>query len=144
MSFSAFIYSHWPLASGIVIMMLLLFVLEWFERGHTLKVLSTQESIRLLNNKRKTFAFDLRDSSDFDKGHINGFKNITAAELEKNIETLVKKKDSAMFLICEHNHRAIKIGKAIKAKGYMDVNILNGGLSTWRKESLPLEESKHG
>ena len=144
MSFSAFTYSHWPLFTVIAIMMILLFALEWFERGHSLKTLSTQESIRLLNSNRKTFAFDLRANADFDKGHISGTKNIEAMTLEKDLETLVKKKDSPIFLLCEYNQKAIKAGKAIKAKGYTDVSILNGGLSTWRKENLPLEESKHG
>ena len=88
MSFSAFIYSHWPLVTGIVIMMILLFVLEWFERGHSLKTLSTQELIRLLNSKSKVFAFDLRASSDFDKGHISGSKNIEPNRSEEHTSEL--------------------------------------------------------
>lgn len=138
MSFNNFFHSEWPWFLLLGVMVLILFVLEYIEKGHGLKVLSMQEAIRLLNNPKAT-ALDLRAGSDFNGGHIPNTKNTSRALLEKDPQALIKKKENPILLICEHNHQARQAGKALKKQGYTDVHILEGGLATWRKENLPLE-----
>jgi rhodanese-related sulfurtransferase len=142
MSFNTFFHTQWPWFFLLGVMVLALFILEYIEKGHGLKVLSMQEGIRLLNN-RKTVALDLRDAAAFKQGHITNTKNIAREELLKKSEALIKKKETPVLLICEHNHQARQTGKALKTQGYTDIHILQGGLATWRKENLPLE-STHG
>jgi rhodanese-related sulfurtransferase len=141
MSFLTFIHNEWPWFVLLGLMVVALAIIEWRENGHGLKVLSLQQGIRLLNDRR-TVALDVRSSADFNQGHIHNTKNIDNDEvLLKNAATLIKKKDLPVLLICEHNHQASRIGKALKAQGYTDINLINGGLSAWRKENLPLENT---
>lgn len=138
MSFTTFFQSQWPWFILLGAMVLILLILEYIEKGHGLKVLSMQEGIRLLND-RKACHFDLRTPEEFNQGHIANTQNTPSDTLEKNPETLIKKKDTPVLLICEHNYQASKIGKKLKKQGYSNIHILIGGLSTWRKENLPLE-----
>lgn len=142
MSFSAFFHSQllWFIILGVMILALM--ILEYLDKGHGLKILTMQESIRLLNNA-KTVALDIRSAEEFKQGHIANSKNIERSKLEQTPQNFIKKKDTPVVLICEHNHQASKVGKALKAQGYSDIHILQGGLATWRKENLPLE-ANHG
>lgn len=137
MSLTSFLATQWGWIAILFALMLMLTWIEWIEHGHGLTVLSIQESIRFLNDK-KNLAFDLRSEKAYKQAHITQTKNINPAELEKNPEQHIKKNDTKVLLICENNHQSRKLGKILKKQGYTEIHLLKNGLGAWRKEKLPL------
>lgn len=137
MSFTSFLATQWGWVAILFALMLMLTWIEWLEHGHGLKVLSLQETIRFLNDK-KNLAFDLRPEKTYKLAHITHTKNINPQDLQNHPEHHIKKKENKVLLICENNSQSRKIGKLLSKQGYKEIYLLKDGLGAWRKEKLPL------
>jgi rhodanese-related sulfurtransferase len=83
---------------------------------------------------------DVRDTLEFEAGHIKDSLNVPKKELETNLETLVPNKDQRVIVIVgptqEADLRAIH--DSLVAGGYAHVEFLTGGFDQWC-EIAPLE-----
>ena len=95
-----------------------------------------------LVNKESACLVDVRPKSEFDAGAIAGSVNIPFEELENRSDELLKEKENPIVLICKMGRNAALAGEKMQAYGYKETHVLQGGISTWQQEGLPLVKIK--
>jgi len=97
---------------------------------------STLQVTQLIN-RGKTVVIDVRDAAEFANGHLRDAKNLPLADLGKRIGELDKLKGRSVVVVCQSGARADKAVRQLKAAGFDDVVVLDGGLAAWQAASLP-------
>ena len=105
---------------------LALFVTMRREAKNSLTVLSEEE---FTANMRKGQLIDIRKKEDFDRGHINGARNIPAATITRNIGKI--RSDLPVYLYCEKGKSCKRIAVFLNTKGINNIYQLDGGLENW-------------
>ena len=95
-----FISHHPYLAAAAVLAAIVVVVYELRERVQAFAALSASQAVRLMN--QGALVIDLRSKELFDAGHIVDARNVPAATLESQAESLKKWRDK----------NVIKIGRA--------------------------------
>ena len=80
---------------------------------------------------QKVFTADIRDSSDFDNGHLPGSVNMTVRQLlEHEFE-----KGCKVEVVCRNGRSSEQAAKQLRERG-VDAHALDGGYSKWLYESI--------
>ncbi len=92
-----------------------------------------------LDNK-DILLLDVRTAKDFagEQGAIEGAFNIPVEELPDRLQELGGNHDQAIALICRTDKRSAKAAQLLSRHGYHDVNIINGGMTQWLADGLPV------
>jgi len=96
--------------------------------------LSEEELIEVM---RKGQLIDIRKKEEFDKGHINGARNIPFATLTRSMSKL--RGDQPIYLLCDTGKQSSRAGMLLQSKNFTKIYILKGGLASWSK---PLKTKK--
>ena len=97
----------------------------------------TPQNLISLANDDNAFVIDLRDSEQFQNGHITGSINIPFLNLNKRSNEIPQDKE-AVILVCEMGSVSPNAGEILMKEGYKDLLILKGGINEWRLQNLPL------
>tara|TARA_B100000927_G_scaffold232921_1_gene193122 strand:- start:1801 stop:2205 length:405 start_codon:yes stop_codon:yes gene_type:complete len=97
----------------------------------------TPQNLISLANDDNAFVIDLRDSEQFQSGHITGSINIPFLNLNKRSNEIPQDKE-AVILVCEMGSVSPNAGEILMKEGYKDLLILKGGINEWRLQNLPL------
>ncbi len=97
----------------------------------------TPQNLISLANDDNAFVIDLRDSEQFQSGHITGSINIPFLNLNKRSNEIPQDKE-AVILVCEMGSVSPNAGEILMKEGYKDLLILKGGINEWRIQNLPL------
>ena len=89
--------------------------------------------------KKKNMLIDVRTPEEMAEGHIENASNLDFLDesFPEKIETLNKNK--TYLLYCRTGKRTAKAGALMKAAGFKNVYILDGGITSWREEGKPIE-----
>ncbi|HEY5808095.1 MAG TPA: rhodanese-like domain-containing protein [Povalibacter sp.] len=128
--------NHPLLAGAAGILAVLTLVIELRERGRGSSSLAPADAVRLVNSG--AVIVDVRDTSEYNAGHIIDARNIPAKELGERADSLKKFKEKPVIVVCETGMSAGNVVKALRALGFTKVTALKGGLRSWRQENLPL------
>lgn len=99
--------------------------------------LTPYAATQLLNGGDAIF-LDVRDDTDFKKGHVIDARNISVSSIDKRITELDKFKDQDVVVYCDTGMRSAKVAQKLKKNGFTKPHNLAGGLAAWEKASLPL------
>ncbi|PVZ86116.1 rhodanese [Serratia sp. S1B] len=124
-----------PFLFGILAVLIVLFFV--FEGRRSGRKISPQ-SLGILVKVKNAILIDLRDAKDFRDGHISGSRNIPYSQLSSHIEEL-KGSDRPLVFICNLGQVA---GSALQQVGHTDSYRLDGGISNWKAQGLPLVKAK--
>ena len=81
---------------------------------------------------------DVRDSSEFSEGHIDGAANINVASPQfLNEAKKMLRKDKPVYVYCRGGRRSMEAAKELANDGYNVVN-LDGGIIGWEAEGKPV------
>ncbi len=83
-------------------------------------------------------------SQDFARGHVPGARWMPRGSLELEIGDLVADKDTPIAVTCNHGANAALAGATLKALGYPNVSVLEGGMAAWQAAGLPVETGLSG
>lgn len=101
--------------------------------------LTTADLVELINRK-DALVFDLRPSTDFNKGHIGQSENFHLSEIH-DTNVLLKKleasKDRPVVLVCKDGMKSSQEAFKLKKNNIRQVGYLNGGVTAWMSEGLP-------
>lgn len=122
------------MVSALVVLVIMYFYGESRRAGPTL---SPQEVINLINNESAVIV-DLRDSKDFQAGHIVDAKNIPASKVEARLAELEPHRGKPIILVCKMGQQSTAAGKQLAAKGFEKVFRMSGGMMEWGSSQLPL------
>jgi rhodanese-related sulfurtransferase len=134
---------HHPwLAAGAVIMAVALAIYEVRARIQAFAALSAMQAVRLMN--QGALVLDLRLKDAFDAGHIGDARNVPAAELESQAESLKKWRDKNVIAYDDSGMGGAGAARTLTKLGFTKVFSLEGGLNAWIKDNLPLTKSVTG
>jgi rhodanese-related sulfurtransferase len=101
--------------------------------------LSTAEAVRLIN-REKGVLIDVSEPAEYAAAHPAGARNIPLGSLE-GAKGLPTNKTLPLILVCPTGARARRAAGVLKKLGYERVQVLGGGLASWREANLPVEKS---
>jgi len=108
-------------------------------RGAGGSSLSTLQATQLMN-QQNALVLDVRDTSEYQKGHMLNARNIPVAELGARAGELEKHKKKPLVVVCESDNRSARAAAALRKQGFEKVFTLGGGMAAWRQAGLPLEK----
>lgn len=129
-----FIGNHFVLVSVFVFLLVAFIINEGKQGGAAI----TPSSLVSLVNRDGAVILDIRDSKDFNAGHIAGSVNMPYANFESRKGELEAYKETPIVLVCKLGQHAGAVGRKLRAEGYTDVRRLSGGMAEWTANSLPL------
>lgn len=80
---------------------------------------------------------DVRQPGEFAAGYIEGSELVPLSQLSRACEEWDRKKP--ITLICRSGHRAQVAHRQLRAQGFADVVVLEGGIQRWRAAGKPLQ-----
>ena len=135
--------SHHPyFAGGAVVAAMAVAFYELRERMQAFAALSTAQAVRLMN--QGALVLDLRGKESYDAGHIGEARNLPAADLESQAESLKKWRDKNIITYCDSGSAGAGGARTLLKLGFAKVFNLQGGLNAWIKDNLPLVKSSPG
>ncbi|MBI3562921.1 MAG: rhodanese-like domain-containing protein [Gammaproteobacteria bacterium] len=99
------------------------------------------EAIRLIN-RDNAVVLDVREENEFHSGHIVNAIHIPLSFLKSRISELEKHKDKPIIVGCRSGQRSATACGILKKHGFEKVFNLNGGVTAWQQDSLPLVKKK--
>ncbi|MFW1858373.1 rhodanese [Acinetobacter defluvii] len=124
-----------PFLFGVLgVLIILFFVFEGQRSGRKI----SPQSLGILVKAKNAMLIDLRDTKDFKEGHISGSRNIPYSKITSHLEEL-KTADRPLVFICNMGQVA---GSALQQVGHTDSYRLDGGISNWKAQGLPLIKAK--
>ena len=128
-----FLIEHYFLSLPLLAIILLLINASSKKGGKKI----TPQSLIFLTNNDDAFVIDLRDSEQFQSGHITGSINIPFVNLSKRSNEIPQNKE-VIILVCEMGSVSPNAGEILMKEGYKDLLILRGGINEWKLQNLPL------
>jgi rhodanese-related sulfurtransferase len=129
--------THHPfLVAAAAILAILAIVFEIRQRAAGAFVVAPGDAVRLANGG--ALILDVRESGDYDAGHIIDARHVPAAEIGQRAESFKKYKEKPVLVYCESGSASAGAARALRASGFSKVVTLKGGLGGWRQENLPL------
>jgi rhodanese-related sulfurtransferase len=84
---------------------------------------------------------DVREYFEYKKSRIDHAVNIpSSGNLDVPADTL--NKESTLFLYCTSGFRSKRVAKHFYDKGFLKLYSLDGGITAWKKEGLPVNKKK--
>ena len=83
---------------------------------------------------------DVREESEFARGHLPGARHIGKGVIERDIETLVPDPATPLVLYCGGGYRSALAADALQKMGYTNVISMDGGWRSWTEAGLPVEQ----
>ena len=98
--------------------------------------ISSIEAHELLHSPAAPLFVDVRESDEWDEGHIPGAVYTGRGRLEQRIEGLVPDKTRQLVVYCSAGSRSAFATKVLEEMGYEDVVNLAGGFSDWKRNGF--------
>lgn len=137
-----FMAHHPYLAGAALAAAVLVVIFEVRERLHAFAALSAPQAVRLMN--QGALVIDLRSKDLYDAGHIGDARNVPVRELESQADSLKKWRDKNVITYCDTGVDGASAARTLMKLGFTKVSNLQGGLSAWMKENLPVSKSVAG
>src|SRR3954449_6463576 len=83
---------------------------------------------------------DVRESEEWDAGHIPGAKHVPRGYLESRIEGAVTDRAQRVVLYCASGNRSALAAKTLRDElGYENVESMTGGITLWKDRGYDVE-----
>ncbi|KGR91496.1 hypothetical protein CD30_05420 [Ureibacillus massiliensis 4400831 = CIP 108448 = CCUG 49529] len=112
---------------AIILVLIIIYVLvNTFRLKKSVTNLSQEQFIQ---GYRKAQLIDVRETKEFDSGHILGARNIPSTQLRQRYKEI--RPDLPVYLYCQNSGRSARAALFLKKKGYNQLYQLQGGFKTW-------------
>jgi rhodanese-related sulfurtransferase len=137
--FFLFIQHHAALSAGLLAVLVLAVIVEFYRLQQGIKRISPAETVRLIN-RENAVVLDMRSQEDFRAGHITNAISFPSEQM-KNTGTLqkimAKCRNRIVVMVGSTDADGLRTAKLLKQSG-MDVRVLAGGIRAFREADLPL------
>ena len=82
---------------------------------------------------------DVREESEFARGHLPGAEHIGKGVIERDIEKKVPDPSTCLILYCGGGYRSALAADALQKMGYTNVISMDGGWRGWTEAGYPTE-----
>lgn len=135
--FGEFVTNHWILFTALALVLLLLVNDLAGGIGRSVKEVSPQHAVQLINREGAA-VLDVRETKDYQAGHIVGAINIPEARMPERLRELEAARDKPLLLYCATGMVSGRAGSLLKKNGFGRLYSLRGGLSAWQQENFPV------
>lgn len=132
--FFEFIGNHWILSSSFAALVVAYF---WSEGSRSGKSVGPQ-ALSILVNREKARVIDVRDLAEFRAGHITGSEHVSLSQFKDYVAKFAADKETPIVVVCGMGHAAGSACAQLTAAGLKAVYKLDGGISRWKTDGLPL------
>ncbi|MFV9506930.1 MAG: SulP family inorganic anion transporter [Oscillochloridaceae bacterium umkhey_bin13] len=87
-----------------------------------------------LHSTRPPLVVDVREPREFREGHVPGAILVPLDRLLSEASDLPN--DGPIVLVCRSGRRSVRAAAALRAQGYRDLRLLEGGLLAWESQNL--------
>ncbi len=129
--------NHLFLVGAFVVVLGLVIKSEYDHQTGKANQLDPTAAIRLMNGD-DAVVVDVREASDFNKGHIKDAKNIPMSSLKDQLDGVAKSRDKPVLMYCRSGNISGKACRVLKRAGFTNVHNLAGGVLGWQDANLPL------
>lgn len=99
-----------------------------------------QQVKRWMELSRPFVLVDVREESEWAKGHLPSAQYLGRGILERDIETRYPELDTPLVLYCGGGFRSVLAADNLQQMGYRDVISMDGGYRGWVESGYPIEE----
>jgi rhodanese-related sulfurtransferase len=92
-----------------------------------------------LRRDEKFHLIDVREESEWGRGHVRGALHIGKGVIERDIETKIPDKNAELILYCGGGFRSALAADNLQKMGYTNVSSMDGGWREWTQKKLPTE-----
>jgi rhodanese-related sulfurtransferase len=92
-----------------------------------------------LESGEKFALIDVREESEFAKGHLPGAIHLGKGIIERDIEARFSDPETPMVLYCGGGYRSALAADNLQKMGYKNVISMDGGWRGWNEAGLPVE-----
>lgn len=96
---------------------------------------------RMARGERLYFV-DVREDHEFAEDHAKGACHLGKGIIERDIETMISEKQTAIVLYCGGGFRSVLAADALQQMGYTNVVSMAGGIKAWKEAGYPLEAGR--
>jgi rhodanese-related sulfurtransferase len=82
---------------------------------------------------------DVREDSEWERGHLPGAIHLGRGILERDIEALIPDTSADIVLYCGGGYRSALAADALQRMGYTNVKSMDGGFRGWKDAGLAIE-----
>lgn len=101
---------------------------------------TTTEEVKARLDRHESFHLvDVREESEWAKGHLPGAMHLGKGIIERDIEKTIPNPDADIVLYCGGGYRSALVALNLKKMGYTRVQSMDGGFSGWKESGYPLE-----
>ena len=129
-----FLLNHYMLSGALLVLLAVYVLNEMLRSGKSV----SPQGLSHLINKENACVIDVRDPAEFRSGHIAGSENIPVSHIPDHLKQLKSEPMRPIVVVCSTGQTAGAMAQRIKAAGLTQVYKLDGGISNWKSQSLPL------
>jgi rhodanese-related sulfurtransferase len=95
---------------------------------------------RRLENSESLNLIDVREESEYAKGHLPGAVHLGKGVIERDVEAKFPDAGSELVLYCGGGYRSALAADNLQKMGYTNVISMDGGWRGWAEAGLPVEK----
>lgn len=134
-----FVFKHWQLSLTLLLIIILIVIDEFLNKRKKPSNLSPHQAVNYINNNDAVI-IDLRDEQSYKEGHIIDALRATKEDFGR--PKMEKYKSKPIILVCSKGLESQTLAARLKKQGYLNVMLLQGGISAWKQAELPLVKNK--
>jgi len=108
------------------------------EAKRNIREISAAEA-RAESERGDAILIDVREESDWKKGHAKGARHLKRGEIELEIEDAVPDLNQLIICYCGGGSRSTLVTESLQRMGYKNVRSMKGGFRQWKGTGLPTE-----
>jgi molybdopterin/thiamine biosynthesis adenylyltransferase/rhodanese-related sulfurtransferase len=82
---------------------------------------------------------DVRESGEWESGHLPGAKHVPRAYLESRIDAAVPDRSQHVILYCASGQRSALAANTLQELGFEHVESMTGGITLWKDRGYPVD-----
>ncbi len=100
---------------------------------------SVQQAVQLINRK-DALVVDVRDTGEFEAGHVAGARHVPEKQLTERLRELEKFRERPIIVTCRSGTRSGVAVQVLRRHGFKEAFNLGGGIAAWDQAGMPLEK----
>src|SRR5262245_16163329 len=108
------------------------------EARRRIRQFAIDEFLARLQAGERYILIDVREESEWARGHLPGAHHLGRGILERDIENAIPQKDAPIVLYDGGEHRSALSADNLQRMGYTNVASLEGGWPGWTGRGLPV------
>src|SRR5688572_8655498 len=101
---------------------------------------SPEEVRRRQERGERFYLVDVREDSEWGRGHALGALHIGKGVIERDVERAIPDRDADVVLYCGGGYRSALAADALQKMGYTNVVSMDGGWKRWKELGYPTEQ----